>query len=270
MIRKNSYEETKPEEKTGSFFEDLKPHLYELRDRLKVIVATLFVLFIIAFMFREPILVWITQPLNDALATVSGTLHNLASDGKVTTHQVGGVFFVSLKISFFASILFGIPVILWQVWLFIAPGLYANEKKYLYPFISGGTVMFFLGALFAYYIVTPYGFEFLIAFGSENFTPYINIEDYINFFGKIMIGFGFAFELPIFILFFAIMGLVTDKTLKDFFKYAVLIIFVVAALLTPPDVITQFLMAIPLILLYLISMMIAKFINPHIEEEDEE
>jgi sec-independent protein translocase protein TatC len=259
------------EDKTenNSFFDGIKPHLYELRDRLKVIVGTLLVLFIIAFVFRDPILVWVTQPLNDALASVGGNLHNLASDGKVTTHQVGGAFFVALKIAFFASVLFGIPVILWQTWLFVAPGLYAHEKKYLYPFIAGGTFMFFLGALFAYYIVTPYGFEFLIAFGSENFTPYINIEDYIGFFGKIMIGFGFAFELPIFILFFAMMGLVTDKTLKDFFKYAILIIFVVAAILTPPDVITQFLMAVPLVLLYLISIWIAKFINPHKEEDEE-
>jgi len=135
------------------------------------------------------------------------------------------------------------------------------------PFVVGGSVMFALGILFAYYIVTPFGFEFLIAFGSENFIPYINIEDYLGFFMKILFGFGIAFELPIFIMFLAIMGLVTDKSLIDFFKYAVLIIFIFAAILTPPDVLTQMLMAIPLILLYTISIAIAKIINPYQEEE---
>jgi sec-independent protein translocase protein TatC len=210
-----------------------------------------------------------TQPLNDALSTVKDSMSN-AEDGKVTTHQVGGAFFVALKVSFFGAFVLGMPIILWQLWMFIAPGLYAHEKKMLMPFVVGGTVMFLLGAMFAYYVVTPFGFEFLIAFGSENFTPYINIEDYVGFFSKIMIGFGLAFELPIFILFLALMGLVTDKGLKDFFKYAILIIFVVAAILTPPDVLTQLLMAGPLILLYGASIIIAKFINPHIEEEEEE
>jgi sec-independent protein translocase protein TatC len=126
--------------------------------------------------------------------------------------------------------------------------------------------MFLVGAMFSYYVVTPFGFEFLITFGAENFTPYINIEDYVGFFSKFLIGFGIAFELPIVIMFLAKMGLVTDQSLKDFFKFAILIIFVVSAILTPPDVLTQLLMAVPLITLYAISIYIAKIINPHIED----
>ncbi len=250
-------------------FDELKPHLIELRKRLGLSVLSVFIAFIIAFVFHEAILAWITAPLNEALAEVAH-LSKKAADGMVTTHQVGGAFFVALKVSFFAGLLGALPIILYQVWLFISPGLYLNEKKMVLPFVVGGTVMFLVGVLFAYYVVTPFGFQFLITFGSFLYTPLINIEDYVGFFTKIMMGFGLAFELPVFAYFLALLGLVTDKTLKDFFKYAVLIIFVVASLLTPPDVLTQLLMAFPLIVLYGVSIYIVRAVNPHVEDEDED
>ena len=250
-------------------FSELRPHLVELRKRLGLSVLSVFIAFIIAFVFHEAILAWITAPLNEALDEVAH-LSKKAADGMVTTHQVGGAFFVALKVSFFAGLLGALPFILYQLWLFIAPGLYSNEKKMVLPFVIGGSIMFLVGVLFAYYVVTPFGFQFLITFGSFLYTPLINIEDYVGFFTKIMMGFGIAFELPVFAYFLALLGLVTDKTLKDFFKYAVLIIFVVAALLTPPDVLTQLLMAAPLVLLYGVSILIVRMVNPHIEDEDEE
>ncbi len=250
-------------------FSELRPHLVELRKRLGLSVLSVFIGFIIAFVFHEIILEWVTAPLNEALTQVAH-LSKKAADGMVTTHQVGGAFFVALKVSFFAGILAALPFILYQLWLFVAPGLYSNEKKMVLPFVIGGSVMFLVGVLFAYYVVTPFGFQFLITFGSFLYTPLINIEDYVGFFTKIMMGFGIAFELPVFAYFLALLGLVTDKTLKDFFKYAVLIIFVAAALLTPPDVLTQLLMAAPLILLYGLSIYIVRAVNPHKEEEDED
>jgi len=250
-------------------FDELRPHLVELRKRLGLSVLSVFIAFIIAFVFHEAILEWITAPLNEALAQVAH-LSKKAADGMVTTHQVGGAFFVALKVSFFAGLIGALPFILYQIWLFIAPGLYSNEKKMVLPFVVGGTVMFVVGVLFAYYVVTPFGFQFLITFGSFLYTPLINIEDYVGFFTKIMMGFGIAFELPVFAYFLALLGLVTDKTLKDFFRYAVLIIFVLAALLTPPDILTQLLMAVPLIMLYGVSILIVKMVNPHIPDEDEE
>jgi sec-independent protein translocase protein TatC len=250
-------------------FDELRPHLVELRKRLGLSVLSIFIAFIVAFTFHEQILEWITAPLNEALAQVA-SLSKKAADGMVTTHQVGGAFFVALKVSFFAGLLGALPFILYQVWLFIAPGLYSNEKKMILPFVVGGSVMFLIGIMFAYYVVTPFGFQFLITFGSFLYTPLINIEDYVGFFTKILMGFGIAFELPVFAYFLALLGLVTDKTLKDFFRYAVLIIFVVAALLTPPDVLTQLLMAAPLILLYGASILIVKMVNPYVEDEDEE
>ena len=250
-------------------FEDLRPHLVELRKRLGIATLSVVVMFFVMFAFHEPVLEWMVAPLNDALAEV-GKKSVTAANGMVTTTQVGGAFFVALKVSFFAGMLAALPVILSQIWLFIAPGLYANEKKMLIPFIVGGTTMFLVGAAFAYYIVTPFGFDFLITFGSFKFTPLINIEDYVGFFSKIMFGFGLAFELPVFAYFLALLGLVDDKQMTGFFKYAIVLIFVVAALLTPPDVLTQLLMAGPLILLYGLSILIVKAVNPAQEEETEE
>ncbi|MDD2400583.1 MAG: twin-arginine translocase subunit TatC [Sulfurovum sp.] len=250
-------------------FSELRPHLVELRKRLGLSVLSVFIMFAVAFTFHEIILEWVTQPLNDALAQVS-EISKKAAEGMVTTHQVGGAFFVALKVSFFAALVGALPFILYQLWLFVAPGLYANEKKLILPFVFGGTIMFLIGVLFAYYVVTPFGFQFLITFGSFLYTPLINIEDYVGFFTKIMVGFGISFELPVFAYFLALLGLVTDRTLIDFFKYAIVIIFVVAALLTPPDVLTQFLMALPLVLLYGLSILIVRAVNPAPKEENDE
>ncbi len=250
-------------------FDDLKPHLVELRKRLGISVGSLIVMFFVMFYFHEPILNWMIEPLNQALIEV-GKKSVHAADGMVTTTQVGGAFFVALKVAFFAAIIGALPIILAQIWMFIAPGLYANEKKMIIPFIFGGTTMFAVGVLFAYYIVTPFGFDFLMTFGSFKFTPLINIEDYVGFFTKIMFGFGLAFELPIFAYFLALLGMVNDRQMSDFFKYAIVIIFIVAALLTPPDVLTQLLMAGPLIVLYGFSILIVKFVNPAPKEEEED
>jgi len=323
-------------------FDELRPHLAELRKRLGLSVLSVFIAFVIAFTFHNQILGWITQPLNNALVEVgriiesqekatwtmksdevnttktpavqaaeklkdnlyeaakaadpklAPLLKNAADaaksldeiikkrdvdsarpnqhnfEGKITTHQVGGAFFVALKVSFFAGLLGAMPFILYQLWLFVAPGLYSNEKKMIIPFVVGGSVMFFIGVLFAYYVVTPFGFQFLITFGSFLYTPFINIEDYVGFFTKIMLGFGIAFELPVFAYFLALLGLVTDRTLIDFFKYAIVIIFVLAAILTPPDILTQLLMAAPLVLLYGISILIVRMVNPEKNDDDDE
>ncbi|WP_297484483.1 twin-arginine translocase subunit TatC [Sulfurimonas sp.] len=250
-------------------FDELIPHLAELRKRLAISAASLIVMFFVMFYFHEFLLNWMVAPLNQALIAV-GKVSIHAANGMVTTSQVGGAFFVALKVSFFAAIIAALPIILSQIWLFIAPGLYSHEKKMIIPFILGGTIMFIVGVLFAYYVVTPFGFDFLITFGSFRFTPLINIEDYVGFFTKIMFGFGIAFELPVFAYFLALLGLVNDKQMMAFFKYAIVIIFIVAALLTPPDVLTQLLMAGPLLVLYGASILIVKMVNPAGEEEDED
>lgn len=256
-------------------FDDIKPHLIELRKRLGISVVTVIIMTIIMWNFHDALLAWITKPLVDALVATA-KISQKAAMGMIVTRELSEAFFVAMKVSFFAGLLAALPVILAQIWLFIAPGLYTNEKKMMIPIVVGGTVMFLTGAAFAYYFVTPIGFAFFIEFGSASFVPMYNIGEYVEFFTKILFGFGLAFELPVVCYFLALLGLIDDKMMTGFFRYAIVIIFIIAAVLTPPDVISQILMAIPLILLYGISILIVRAVNPapkvdpYIEEDEEE
>ncbi|NQY94450.1 MAG: twin-arginine translocase subunit TatC, partial [Campylobacteraceae bacterium] len=221
---------------------------------------TLIVAFFACFSVYEPILEWMMAPAKAVLP--AGT--------SMVALEIQETFFTALKVSFFTGFLISLPVIFWQLWLFIAPGLYDHEKKLALPFVFFATLMFLMGASFSYYVVVPFGFEFLIAFGNSVVTVLPSIGKYVGFFTKLLFGFGVAFELPVITFFLAKIGLVDDKSLKDFFKYAIVLIFVFSALLTPPDVLTQFLMAGPLIILYGVSIYVAKVFNPYIAPEDAE
>ncbi len=241
-------------------FDEIKPHLTELRKRLGISAATLFVMFFACFFVWDVILVWMIVPLEGVLPAGS----------EIIFTRVQEPFFTALKVSFFAAFMLSLPVIFWQFWLFIAPGLYDNEKKLVIPFVTFATLMFLMGAAFCYYIVVPIGFEFLVNFGSQLFKALPSIGEYVSFFTKLLFGFGLAFELPVVTFFLAKLGLVTDRSLINFFRYAIIIIFLVSALLTPPDLITQFLMAGPLAILYGFSILIARAVNPEEESEDED
>ncbi len=241
-------------------FDEIKPHLIELRKRLAISVGSIMALFFIMFAFWNPILDWMIAPLVEVLPDGSSVIFT----------KVQEPFFTAIKVSFFSAFVAALPIVFWQLWLFIAPGLYDNEKKMILPFVIGATIMFLLGAAFCYYIVIPFGYEFLINFGAQLFTALPSIGDYVSFFTKLLIGFGLAFELPVITFFLASIGLVTDKTMIGFFRYAIVIIFLLSALLTPPDLITQFLMAGPMILLYGLSILIAKKINPEIEDIEDQ
>ena len=194
----------------------------------------------------------------------------LPKNSQMVAVEIQETFFTALKVAFFAGFIVSLPVIFWQLWLFLAPGLYDHEKKLVIPFVFFATLMFVSGSAFAYYIVVPVGFEFLINFGSTVVTVLPSIGKYVGFFTKLLIGFGIAFELPVITFFLAKIGLVDDRMLKDFFRYAIILIFVVSALLTPPDVISQLLMAAPLTILYGVSIYIAKVFNPADKKEEEE
>ena len=241
-------------------FEDLKPHIADLRKRLVISVLTVVVMFFVCFSFYDPILNWMMVPVEAVLP----------KNSQMVAVEIQETFFTALKVAFFAGFIVSLPVIFWQLWLFLAPGLYDHEKKLVIPFVFFGTLMFLIGASFAYYIVVPLGFDFLIAFGSTVVTVLPSIGKYVDFFTKLLFGFGIAFELPVITFCFAKIGLVDDRMLKDFFRYAIVIIFIVAALLTPPDVLSQLLMAAPLILLYGVSIYIAKVFNPAPKEDEEE
>ncbi|PRM90779.1 twin-arginine translocase subunit TatC [Aliarcobacter cryaerophilus] len=241
-------------------FDDLKPHIADLRKRLVISSITIVVMFFACFSFYEPILEWMMAPVKHALPV--GT--------SMIAVEIQETFFTAMKVAFFAGFILSLPVIFWQLWLFLAPGLYDHEKKLVIPFVFFATLMFLLGAAFAYYIVVPIGFDFLIAFGNSVVNVLPSIGKYVGFFTKLMIGFGIAFELPVITFFLAKIGIVNDQMLKDFFRYAVVLIFIVSAVLTPPDVISQVLMAAPLLILYGVSIYIAKVFNPAQKEEEEE
>lgn len=241
-------------------FEDLKPHIADLRKRLVISALSIGVMFFVCFAFYEPILDWMMFPVKEALPAGSS----------MVAVEIQETFFTAMKVAFFAAFIISLPVIFWQLWLFLSPGLYDHEKKLVVPFVFFATLMFLMGASFAYYVVVPIGFDFLITFGSTIVTVLPSIGKYVGFFTKLMIGFGIAFELPVITFFLAKIGIVDDKMLKDFFRYAVVLIFVLAAILTPPDIISQLLMAAPLIVLYGVSIYIAKVFNPAKKEEEEE
>jgi len=241
-------------------FDDLKPHIADLRKRLIISSITVVVMFFVCFSFYEPILQWMMVPAEAALP----------KNSQMVAVEIQETFFTALKVAFFAGFVFSLPVIFWQLWLFLAPGLYEHEKKLVIPFVFFATLMFLMGASFAYYIVVPVGFNFLIAFGSAVVTVLPSIGAYVSFFTKLLFGFGLSFELPVITFFLAKIGLVDDKMLKDFFRYAIVLIFIIAAILTPPDVLSQLLMAAPLTLLYGVSIYIAKVFNPAPKEEEEE
>ena len=240
--------------------EDLKPHIEELRSRLIKICAVLLILFFVCFAFWQPILDWISAPLREALS----------QGGEVIAFKMGEQFFVAIVVSFFAALLIGLPFVFYQIWAFVSPGLYRNEKRLAAPFVIATTIMFLLGAAFAYYIVFPYGFTYLVNFGEGSIMAMISIGEYLNFFLKLIFGFGMSFELPVICFFLAKISLIDDKMLVGFFRYAVVLIFIFAAIMTPPDVLTQFLMAAPLILLYGFSILIVRWVNPAAKEGAEE
>ena len=238
--------------------DEIRPHIAELRNRLFKIVISYGVAFLIVFTNWQLVYAWMKKPLESAF------------DKAMIFTSLAEPFITALKISLYAGFVLALPFIMWQVWKFIAPALYENEKKMAIPFVFWATVMFLGGVAFAYYVVFPFGANVLINFGGVQFEAMLKMSEYIGFFAKFMFGFGIAFELPVFSYFLAKLDLITDKTLISGFRYAIVGIFIVSAILTPPDPATQFLMAIPLIILYGVSIIVVKMVNPHKELDEKD
>ncbi|MBN1550052.1 twin-arginine translocase subunit TatC [bacterium] len=228
----------------------LMEHLTELRTRIIRALLAVLVGFIACFAFAEQIFRFLSQPLIDVLPE---------AEKQMVFTSLPEVFIVYLKVSIFAGIFLSSPVIFYQIWRFISPGLYAHEKKYMIPFVIISTLFFILGAVFTYYQVFPWGFKFFIKFSSDSIKPMISLNEYLKFATRLLLAFGAIFEMPILISFLARIGLVTPSFLRKQRKYAIVIMFTLAAILTPPDVITQLMMAGPMWVLYEISILAADF-----------
>lgn len=234
-------------------------HLEELRIRLaKALIAAL-IGFLCCYGFSEQLFQLLVQPLVAVLPKGNTLIFTGLPEG----------FFTHLKVAFLAGIFVVSPYIFYQLWQFISPGLYAEEKKYMLPLAFLSAVFFLGGALFGYLVVFPFGFQFFIGFASDVIQPMPSLREYFSFSTKLLFAFGLIFELPLVIFFLARMGLVSSVKLKKFRKYFVLTAFVVAAILTPPDVVSQVLMALPLIVLYEIGIIVAKIFGKNERKKDE-
>ena len=185
----------------------------------------------------------------------------MAADDKLIFTGLPEAFFTYLKVAFLSGIMLSTPIILYEFWMFVAPGLYQKEKRLLLPIVFLSTFFFLGGSLFGYFIVFPFGFKFFLGFASETIQPLPSMKEYLGFSAKLLLAFGLVFELPLIITFLSKMGLVTVDYLKKNRKYALLLFFAGAAILTPPDVVTQIMMALPLMILYEISIIGAKIFS---------
>lgn len=224
-------------------------HLEELRKRLIASAVAAGIGFGICYFFSERMFRVLVLPLKK----------NMPEGDRLIFTGLPEMFFTYLKTAFVAGILLAAPFIFYQIWMFIAPGLYKNEKKYVIPFVVFSTILFVGGSLFGYFVVFPFGFKFFMGFANDYIQALPSVKLYFSFAVKLLFAFGMIFELPVVIFFLARMGLVTSDFLRKKRKYAILMTFVMAAILTPPDVVTQCMMAGPLIVLYEISIYIAKF-----------
>ena len=223
-------------------------HLEELRSRLIKAFLAISIALIPTYWFASELFAFLTQPLQatGSTTTLIGTSPTEA-------------FFTKLKVSFIAALFLASPVVFFQIWQFIAPGLHAHERRYVLPFVFFATCFFALGAGFCYAIVLPVGYAFFIEqYESIGVQATLRISEYLTFTSRMLLAFGVTFELPVMTFFFARVGLVTYKTLLSAYRYAIVVIFIVAAVLTPsPDVASQLLMAGPLLVLYTLSIGVA-------------
>jgi sec-independent protein translocase protein TatC len=226
-------------------------HLEELRKRIIITLIALIVAFIACWSFAPAIYDLIQQPI----------IQLLPEGEKLAYTRVTAPFFLYMKVAFLAAIFLAAPVILLQVWSFISPGLYPRERRYAVPFILFATGFFLLGGWFGYAVVLPLACGFFVEMGRQ-FQQVITADDYLAFASKLILGMGLVFETPVLILFFSKLGLVTPRFLLKNFKYAVLAIFVVAAIITPPDVVTQAVLAVPIIVLYLFGVAVSWLFAP--------
>ena len=230
-------------------------HLEELRKRLLVSFIAVAVGFLACWAFAERIFAKLQEPLGQFLPP----------GDKLAYTRLTAPFFLYMKVAFFAGLFVAAPVVLFQLWLFIAPGLYKKERRLAAPFIIFGSLFFILGGYFGYRFLLPATCSFFVETGKE-FKQMVTVDDYFSFASTIILACGLVFETPILIFFLARLGIVTPAFLMQKFKYAVVLAFVIAAIVTPtPDMVTQAALAVPMILLYLIGVAVAFLFGKKVE-----
>lgn len=235
--------------------ENFISHLIELRNRLLRIVVGLVIVFIALFPFANKIYALLAAPL----------LSKLPAGGQMIATAVTTPFFVPMKVAMMAAFVLSLPHTLYQIWSFVAPGLYAHEKKFMIPIIVASSFLFLMGMSFAYFLVFPVVFGFIVGTAPQGVAVMTDIGNYLDFVITLFFAFGLAFEVPIAVVMAARFGWVTLRSLKEARGYVVVGAFVIAAVVTPPDVISQFMLALPMWLLYELGILVVRFTSEKVE-----
>lgn len=239
----------------------LTAHLEELRSRLIRCSAAVLAAFLLCYAAADRLIAFMTAPL----------LRLEASGLTVIGTGVAEAFFAKLKVAFVAALFVSLPVLLWHAWKFVAPGLYGHERRYAKGFVGFGTVCFLLGAAFCYVVIFDVGYRFFLEqYRQLDVRPAIRVSEYLSFSARLMLAFGVVFELPVAGVFLARVGLIDHRMMIRRFPYAFLGIVVLGAVLTPPDVVSQVLLALPLTALYGLTIVLVYFVGRRKEEEAEE
>ena len=242
-------------------------HFIELRSRLITSMIFIFVIFVISYIFAEQIYSFLVEPYASAVKDDSDSRRLIFT----ALHET---FITYLKVAFFSAIFLGSPVLLIQIYKFIAPGLYQNEKKALLPYLIFTPILFIFGGLLVYYLIMPLAIKFFLSFESIGTSTSLPIQleakvnEYLSLIMRLIFAFGISFQLPILLNLLAKVGVVNSDYLKRTRRYVIVIIFTIAAILTPPDPITQIGLAIPLLLLYELSILTVKFTEKKDKEEE--
>ena len=236
--------------------ESFLSHLFELRDRLIRALLAIGIVFVCLFPWAKELYALLAQPL----------LASLPQGGQMIATDVVGVFLVPMKVALMVAFLIALPYVLYQVWAFVAPGLYAHEKRLALPLVAASVILFFVGMSFAYFLVFPTVFGFMAKIAPEGVAWMTDIEKYLSFVMSTFIAFGVTFEVPVVVIVLVQMRVVKLATLREWRPYVIVGAFVVGAIFTPPDVISQLMLAIPLCLLYELGMLMSRFVS---QPEDE-
>lgn len=237
--------------------EGLLSHLVELRDRLIRILIAIAIVFVPMAFFARELYSLLAAPL----------LHVLPAGGTMIATDVVGVFLVPMKVALVVSFLLVLPYVLYQIWAFVAPGLYAHEKKFAVPMLIASVLLFFMGMAFAYFAFFPMVFGFMAKFAPVGVAWMTDIEKYFSFVLTMFLAFGATFEVPVVVIVLVKMGLVSIEKLREWRPYVIVGAFVVGAIFTPPDVISQFMMAVPMWLLFELGVFLAGFISRPVRVE---
>jgi len=244
----NHHDENQSNTSEMTFFQ----HLGELRKRIFYALGFILVFFMVSWTFVEKIYTWLAQPV----------MKFLPEGQKLAYTSLTEPFMMYIKLSFISGLFLASPFVFHQLWLFISPALYKKEKKWVFPFVFFTTFFFLLGGAFGYYFIFPWACKFFLEIG-EDFHAIITISEYFTLAFRVLLGIAVVFELPVLTFLLAKFGIVSARFLVKYFKYAVVLIFILAAIITPtPDMITQSMFAIPMLVLYLLSILIAKIAAP--------